>query len=78
MQAGMLGSALGQHGGRHGEGGMGVGECLQAGQELVAVAPCGLGLVRGAAGGRPFGLVGGGREAEREQDRVGALVRYSR
>ena len=54
---------------------MGVGECLQARQELVAVAPCGLGLAAGAAGGRPFGLVGGGREAEREQDRVGALVR---
>jgi hypothetical protein len=53
---------------------MGVGEYLQADQELVAVAPCGLGLVRGAAGGRPFGLVGGGREAEREQDRVGAFV----
>ena len=53
---------------------MGVGEYLQAGQEMVAVALCGLCLVHGAAGGRPFGPVGGGREAEGEQDRVGALI----
>ena len=76
----MFGSALGRHGGRHREGGIERRQSrLQAGQELRSrVAPCGLGLVRGAAGGRPFGLVRGGREAEREQDRVGALVRYSR
>jgi hypothetical protein len=74
VEAGLLGPTLAQHRGRLQTAIGWAADRLQAGQQLVAVAPGGLGPGSVPAGQGSLGRAGGGGQAEGEQPRGGVLL----